>query len=349
MTKRPYSDEPPGDFPIVGAPAEQKNRPHWRTAAMAAVVAGVLTLIIAEVVARVIRGPAPGENAWTGRPVERGYDIPRPEGGFRVMVIGSELAGGAWTALEKRYQDRWTYPYQIIELDASANSPAEVFDAYVNSARQYKPDVLILTISPSDLIALDPELSRGLEASYYGLDEAGSLQTLDVQARPDAGLGRFSALARMMAGAPREETPEGASMPLAALLERDYSDPRYATAFEVFGALVSAINTQAGVEGSQFGVIVVPDMYAVYPEWYFSDYPAADIDLFDASKIERQMIAMLDAYAIRHFELAPYLQASGTEALFQRDQRLTRAGHDVVTEALDNWFSQSGWAAAGGQ
>jgi hypothetical protein len=175
-----------------------------------------------------------------------------------------------------------------------------------------------------------------------------------VQAKGQSGLNGVSALARALSlAAAREGIPAGAHLPAGERVEANFSDPRFVASMDVFVAILSAINTQAQAEGAQFGVIVVPDVYSVYPNWYFADYPqvAGTTDLFDPGKIEREMIGVLDAYGIAHVELAPYMQAdTGGESLFRRhENRLTRAGHDVVTEVLDNWFSHQGWAAASGQ
>ncbi len=323
---------------------------------------------------------------------DREYAIDHPAQGFRVLVLGDSFVEGvqvapqerAFTMLENRYQARWgDIPYEIIEMGTARYSPGQYYRAYQEQGRAYHPDVVIAMIFlGNDVAELSPHTGHneitGLAGRTFEYTlEDGQLVSVPLnQWHPPSGSSRVNASAPLLRGLDiwlgenstfykvvvrREmETQsrhqiglEGGSIPQAALFEANYADPLYTQVWPVFDALIVALRDAAQQDGAQFAVVIAPDMYAVYPDWYFEQYPwAADQRaLFDGMKTERRVTALLDAQGIPYVSLTPFLQAAAptSEAplYYRANDHWTAAGHAVVIEALDGWFNQMGWAAAG--
>jgi len=319
------------------------------------------------------------------------YTYERPAGGFRVLVLGDSyveavqvpLPARSFQGLEDRYQARWgSVPYEIVEMGVARYSPAQYYRVYQLEGQRYAPDVVIAVIYlGNDVEEMHPATGHqvvvGLaERPYQYTLEDGQLVALEAsQWHPPSGSSRVSArlpLGRWLhlwlyrhsvlyyllieeqidTPAARALGITGGDIPLAARFQVSYQDPIYAQVWPVFEAVIVALGDAAVTNGSEFAVVLAPEMYAVHEDWYFADYPeaASRRDRFDPYKIERQVSAMLDAHGIPYFSLTPYLRAAAQasdEALYYHDNtHWTPAGHRVVGEALDGWFNQMGWAAA---
>jgi hypothetical protein len=273
-----------------------------------------------------------------GNPVAEAVDVPLDQHAFRALAI--------------RYQTTWTTPYEIIEPCPVASTPADMYEAYQQS-RLFHPDLVIAVLTPDSIEALHPDLSD--QARYYTFQgNALALVSRSEWAAPPGtrrGLFQFaegpSALAR---GIDRALIRHRDQIPQAGRYEAYYDDPRYAQAWPIYEALMAGLRDAAQADGATFAVVIAPDAYAVYPEWYYQQYPdmQAHHELFDATKIERRMEQSLDRWSIPYLSLTPFLQATAASypVISGQNGQWTMDGNLVAIEALDSWFRRMGWVPA---
>jgi len=320
------------------------------------------------------------------------YSYDHPANGFRVLVVGDSyieavqvaLHQRSFQALEDRYQaETGSDPYEIIEMGVGRYTPAQYYDMYLDQGRRYHPDVVIVALTmENDIEMLYNDAGHNLEGVLtghtmsYTLND-GKLVELDVHDwRPPSGRSRVPERVGIIPSLSRFLSHnsvaydlltwnwntsqlgvnlgvEGGHIPLARRFEKGYDDPLYAQAWPVLDALVLALMDAVEADGAEFGVIIVPERYAIYPDWYFQTYPEAEQyrDLFDARKMDRKAEAFLKENSISYLNLTPYLLDAATtsnDPLYSKAHiHWTPAGHAVVTEALDNWFHRMNWAPAG--
>lgn len=352
---------PPG-----GAARQPKQGPgRARLSWLALLLIGVallMTCAALEIIVRVMSVKPPGTGIICA-PLP-GTTLPtldKPAGGFRVVVLGNPEVEGAdiptdqraFRALAIRYQTTWVSPYEIIETCPAAASPADMYEAYQQS-RLFHPDLVVAVLTPDSIETLHPDLSN--EARYYTFQgNALAVVSRSQWAAPPGtrrGLFQFaegpSALAR---GLDRALVQHRDEIPQAGRYEAYYDDPRYVQAWPIYEALMAGLRDAAQADGAAFAVMIAPDAYAIYPEWYYQQHPEmqAHHDLFDATKLERHMEQSLDRWSIPYISLTPFLQATaGTYPVINENGQWTVDGSLTAIEALDSWFRRMGWIPAGG-
>ena len=352
---------PPGG---AAQPPKQRRR-RGRISWLALILIGVALVIMCaalEIIVRVVGVKPPG-NGIACSPLP-GIALPaleKPAGGFRVVVLGNPVAEAAdipadqrtFRALALRYQATWPSPYEIIEICPTAASPADMYEAYQQS-RLFDPDIVIAVLTPVSIEALHPDLSN--QARYYTF-QGNALAVVSRSqwaAPPGTRRGPFqfaegpSALAR---GLDRALMRNRGQIPQAGRYEAYYDDPRYVQAWPIFEALMAGLRDAAQADGATFAVVIAPDAYAVYPEWYYQQHPdmEAHHELFDATKIERRMEQSLDRWSIPYISLTPFLQATAASypVISEQNGQWTIDGNLTAIEALDSWFRRMGWVPAG--
>lgn len=316
------------------------------------------------------------------------YSYERPAKGFRVLVLGDSYVESIQVALhqrsfqmlEDRYQEESTTPYEIIEMGVGNYSPAQYYQMYSREGERYHPDVVIVLVyGGNDIEGLYSDPGHNLvhvltgPTTTYTLDN-GKLVEVDLPDwRPPTGsshvpvqtpflrwvdltLRRYS-VGYSVIGSNFYRSQQGVDLgiagghiALARRFEANYQDPQDEQAWPIFKALLLALRDAATKDGSQFAVVIAPEMYAIYPDWYFQDFPAAKKyrSLFDARKMDRQVEAFLKENAINTLNLTPDLQAAALtsdEPLYSHTHtHWTPAGHAVVAGALAKWFAKMGWS-----
>lgn len=288
----------------------------------------------------------------------------------------------SFQALEDRFRAAGETPYEIIEMGVARYSPAQYYRVYLSEGRPYDPDVVIVMLYlGNDLQEMHPDSGHSIvlglaERTFQYTLEDGMLVALSEDDwRPPSGSSRVrapmpvtrrlhawlmkrSTLYSLVASrAP--ETPAGHTLglaggdiPHAAHFQRGYTDPLDAQIWPIFEAVLLALRDEVEADGAEFAVVIAPEMYAIHPEWYFEEYPAFDgqRDLFDPDKLEKEVAALLDAHGIQSFSLTPALrdaaQDSDAPLYYRSNAHWTLAAHHAVTEALDGWFRDMGWAPA---
>lgn len=337
----------PSAAPSPPVPLSHRGERVWAWRIIGAAAGIVMLLAAAEIGARLIGWPASVEGPDAAYQPEAGYAPAHPAEGFRVAAVGPRLSGGAFAALEARYQERWAAPYEVIEFSGPLDSPILGYDAS-RIAAEYAPDVLIVVLSPQSVTALHPALSS--EGRYTTIRENALVPVAASEwMPPGAGWLDGSALLRRIGWA--RDAGRG-QMPLAHRVEAGHIDPRMAEVWPIFSQMVLGMQAEAQNAGAAFAIVIAPDVYAVYPEWYFEEYPRADDQraLFDPGKVGRQIGELAGGWNIPYLDLSPYLQATATtlaQPLIERDgPAWTPEGHAAAAEALDAWFERMGWAAA---
>jgi hypothetical protein len=140
------------------------------------------------------------------------------------------------------------------------------------------------------------------------------------------------------------------TIPKAANFQSGYEDEISNQSWLITEALLTDLRDQVEADGAEFAVVIAPDMYTIYPDWFFEDNPGYESyrDQFDPYKIENRLTTLLDEHHINAFSLTPALEAAaestGEPLYYRGNNHWTTTGHDVVTEALDKWFQEQGWS-----
>lgn len=316
------------------------------------------------------------------------YDYKRHPNGFRVLVLGDSFAEAVQEPLQKRsfemleqkYRAESQSPYEIVEMGVARYSPGQYYQIYMREGRRYHADVIIVMIFlGNDVPELHPHTGYN---SIIGLADRNNDFTLEDGKLVDVPIKRWhppSGSSHVDAPVPFIRALDiflfenlrtyylmtgdfrlsqravdlgiaGGHIARANQFETGYTDPFYAQAWPIFKALILTMRDTAEADGSQFAVVLAPEMYSVYPDLYFEDNPAAQAyrDLFDAHKMERQVSGFLDESGITYLDLTPDFEAAAKESkallYWRSNQHWNAAGHRAATQALDKWFQEMGWS-----
>ena len=103
-------------------------------------------------------------------------------------------------------------------------------------------------------------------------------------------------------------------------------------AWEHLGLYLKMMRIQAGVTGSDFVVVSIPDASLIYPTLTLPNYPLRNI------AIEQRLRIICEQQGITYVDLtAPLKDAAVSKSdqlYYPRDRHLTAAGHKVVADAL---------------
>jgi HEAT repeat protein/lysophospholipase L1-like esterase len=173
---------------------------------------------------------------------DRTHPVSKPEGVFRLVVLGDSVTLGAGI------EPKEAFP-QVLEADLQEQGrPVEVFNialwgwstrqeeiAYRRIARPYKPDAVLLAVCLNDI----PELQNNLTRPPKAL----------------AWLYQRSALVRRLVGAQERE--------IATVEELFVDSPRVREAFGRFFAEVKTLAAEVRADHASFAVLVVPFRFQV--------------------------------------------------------------------------------------
>lgn len=304
----------------------------------------------------------PGISAQATR--DRVYEIPKPPGVFRILVLGDSIAFGAQVRRSE------AFPEQLEALLAQRGRPVEVVNAGVSGysawneerwfaerGRAFEPDLVLLAACLNDVVDPLPHWSRGVPVLGDVPDAA--IPDPDYHARKILPLVRWrsakvrlaerSALGRRLAtvllprienwlpftpGPPPSLESGGRRWPAHLTLEDDLALDVLLDAdsaqWRWLRHSYDALAADVAAAGAQLALVVFPLAYQMDPA-----YPFLPQDLYRAH---------CDARGLACLDLLPALRAAGAPAssLWLDDWHPSPLGHALAAGAIARFLEDRG-------
>lgn len=174
------------------------------------------------------------------------------------------------------------------------------------------------------------------------------LWTLIENARDYGGeIWKGSVLRARIDGLRGRETKSRAFPLLRLCEEEDPEDIAYA--WRLLRATLARFQEFAAQAGARPLLMVIPDMYQTWPEYYETTARryGYDPDEYDLRKPNRKLAALCDELDLACLDLLPRLEGRGEAHYYRRDRHWNAAGHRLAAEALAEELERLGWLRGG--
>lgn len=285
-----------------------------------------------------------------------------PPNTTRILILGDSYAQGLQLPMEQGFPDLLEADlnagggarYEVINLSVDTLGTDRLLMLYALLGYRFEADVVLLTTYVgNDVQNNSIELAALRDAVYrprpfFKLDGGGNLRLYNWQAElPTADAPAPAWLRRAYTDrAYRIETPPAPSHPVQLGLYLP-QDEYWAEAWDITGAVLAQFAQVAAAQGSEFGVMVIPDRRAVHAADYQQTRQAYPfLGEYDAAAPARRMMDIAAAHDIPALNLLPVLQAvdmGGERAYLRVDGHYNETGHAVTAAAAARWLRERGW------
>jgi len=291
----------------------------------------------------------------------------KPDGLTRILILGDSYPQGLQVPreqgfpdlLETRLNDEGNGRYEVVNLAIDTIGTDRMLMMYALVGYRFEADlVLLVTYVGNDIQNNSIELAALRNEGYqprpfFKLDEADNLRLFNWTGTfPEGDAPALSWLRR--ARVSRAYPVELPSTP-AILNPAPYTlaypvqlglylppDDLWREAWAISGAILSQFAGLAPAQGSELGVVVIPDRRAVHPADYDATRRAYPIvGAFDAQAPVLQTVEQAQAAGIPTFNALPTLSIidrAGGRAYLPLDGHLSPEGHRALADALFRWL-----------
>jgi len=300
----------------------------------------------------------------------RGVDHPRerPEGVFRIAVLGDSFTEAKQVALDDAYPSHVERALasceglggrrpEVLSFGVSGYGTAQEALVLEHRVWRYQPDLVVLGfLTGNDIADNHPELRANGHAPFYRLEEGellldtSFLNTDWYRSRRDGGtlrnVRRRSRLWQLLGGARSERSPE------AGLRDEIYAaptDPRWADAWLWTEAILEQMSASTAAHGAAFGVVTLSNAIQVHPDPEARRAYREGLQVDDLRYPDRRVAAVGERAGFPTLELVPHLREVAEqrgEALhgFPNTQPNTghwnEEGHRVAGEHIAQWLCE---------
>lgn len=316
-------------------------------------------------------------NRWGFRDRER--ILEKPPGEFRIALIGDSVVEGVHVnpdqvmniQMEKLLQQQGYHNVEVMNFGIEGIGTTQEFIMYKERIRQFRPDLVLLTVSDNDVMnnssTLQPK-SYGIHTwycPYYNLGANGELVFQAVQSRPLNGLvtllERHSYLAYYV-----ERVWFKADLPLYrwhgipvyfGSYSDDPLDPEWQRAWMVTEKVMARMRDTVEADGAKFVVVPWTNFSDIDPDWrqrltkQFGPLPKE----LAPAKLDQRLQKIADRQKLTMEFLTPYMQAYRDQHQLQWpyfslacDPHFSAMGHQVAGAAMIDLLERRQWLPAPG-
>lgn len=297
----------------------------------------------------------------------------KPPNTYRILVLGDSYPQGLQLPREQGFVDlvetalnnqRSATHYEVLNFGIDTIGTDRMLMLYALAGWEFDPDlVLMVTYVGNDIQNNSIELAALRNEGYgdrpfFKLDERGNLRLYHY--RGDLPDGNAPALAWMRRARTNQHytiTPPNTPRILSQdpyTLEYPVQlglylpeDDRWREAWAISEAVITQAAALAAAQGSDFGLVIIPDRRAVHTEDYLdtlSQHPI--VDTFDAAAPVSRTVSIAHDHDIAVLNLLPVLQeaaADGQRVYLREDGHYNEIGHAVTAAAVLEWLAAAGW------
>jgi lysophospholipase L1-like esterase len=275
------------------------------------------------------------------------YDLTKPDGVTRVAVLGDSFAWGYGVeqddnfaaVLEERLNEAG-YPVEVLNFGLTGYGTDQDYLAYLELARAYDPDIVILAFYENDVLEVANYRMYGYPKPFFELDQNGELVLTNVPVpEPPDWLGTREFGPSALGGAGTLKNRVYSNVASIHLVRFVLGKWRLATqskdaysqngdAWPRVQALIAALNEEVTTDGARLVVLLVPTQWEILrvQPWAFE----LD-DLVTFLETEHPDVMVVDPrYALRHPD-----NGTPTEMYFEfNGSHWTAAGHALIADLL---------------
>jgi lysophospholipase L1-like esterase len=294
--------------------------------------------------------------------------VEKPNGTTRILILGDSYPQGLQVPREQGFPDlietrlnaERTGRYEVLNFGIDTIGTDRMLMLYALTGYRFDADlVLLVTYVGNDIQNNSIELAALRNEGYsprpfFKLDSGGNLRLYNWTGTfPDdnapapnwlrrAVLSRDYPIVTPAAPAVLNTDPYTLEYPVQLGLYLP-EDDTWAEAWAISGAILAQFAEIVPAQGSDLGVVVIPDRRAVHP----ADYAATQRDFpfvgdYNALAPVTRTVAQAEAAGIPTLNTLPGLQAveaAGGRAYLPLDGHLTPEGHQVIADALYGWLT----------
>lgn len=297
----------------------------------------------------------------------------RPPNTYRVLILGDSYAQGLQVPLEQGFPDVLETKlnaldaprrFEVINLSIDTIGTDRMLMLYALLGYRFDADlVLLATYVGNDVQNNSIELARLRNEGYrprpfFKLDDAGNLRLYNWgEPFPDDDAPALDWLRRA-----RTQRTHPIIVPTAPAVtntdpyELEYpvqlglympEDDYWREAWAITDAVLAQFADLTAAQGSDFGVIVIPDRRAVHVADYqrtIDYYPF--VGAFDPAAPVQRMVALAESHGIPALNMLPVLRPIdqlGERAFLPLDGHYNAIGHELTADAVFRWMIENGW------
>ena len=115
------------------------------------------------------------------------YDFDKPKGVYRIVLLG-DSNGFGWGIADGKYfaalLDEELDHVEVVNLSLSGYGTDQEYLRFVNEGIAYKPDLVIVQVTPNDFEEIQHPFFNGKAKPQYVLTEQGEIRLTNVPVRP---------------------------------------------------------------------------------------------------------------------------------------------------------------------
>ncbi len=301
---------------------------------------------------------------------DREYPYEKPEGTFRIVILGDSFAAGLTAPLDDSFQEvlenllnknRERPRFEVINCGVGGYATNHELRFFLQEAYKYEPDVVLLTVLTGNDIL---ENSRSWDPPSYTEVENVSKERnylsllyenfkLPHVARdavrvfgPGWLLDLFYKGGGLLAGQSR--THKG--IPLMYWVYSSPYSPEWEERVSLTVELILVLKTEVEKRNAKLGVVILTNKEQVHPEWWveaLDTFPQMRDMGWDLGKPDRILADFMDKQGISCLKLLPhfreYAAQTGKKLHYHFDGHWSVEGHRLAGRLIYNWIVESGY------
>lgn len=210
------------------------------------------------------------------------YSLAKPEGVTRIAVLGDSFVWGYGVEQDENFAavletqlNEAGYPVEVLNFGLTGYGTDQDYLAYLEEARAYDPDIVILAFYENDVLEVANLQMYGYPKPYFQLEDNGDLTLANVPlAEPDDWLGTREFGPSALGGAGTLKNRLYSSVQLIHLLRFVLGKIRLAVvskdvyasnadAWPKVQALITALDGEVTADDAQLVVLLVPTQWEI--------------------------------------------------------------------------------------
>ena len=284
---------------------------------------------------------------------DREYPYEKPDGTFRIIVLGDSFTEGFQVPLEDTFQEvlegklnqRGDQNYEVISLGVSAFGTGQEYLMLKNYGLKYEPDLVMVLMNEHDVETNTPKLHKYPHIPYFSLEggelalnpfepfERGALRKL---------LGEHSQFAHFMFGRLKRATlTEETAIPYNAYVyETGEYGQEWEEAWQITKALFLAIDEESKNKDADFLLVKLVNRVQLNPSEFenqLKKYSGSEDFNWDLEKPEKILREFTSENDINYLELLPGFKEKYTQPTdfhYQLDAHWNENGHALAADLI---------------
>jgi hypothetical protein len=210
------------------------------------------------------------------------YDLTKPDGVTRIAVLGDSFVWGYGVEQDENFPamletqlNTAGYPVEVLNFGLTGYGTDQHYLAYLEQARAYEPDIVILAFYENDVLEVANFSMYGYPKPFFELLENGELNLINVPVpEPDDWLGTREFGPSALGGAGTLKSRLYSSVEIIHLVRFVLGKVRLATesrdvyasnadAWPKVQALMAALNDEVTADGAQLVVLLIPTQWEI--------------------------------------------------------------------------------------